>query len=128
MIDTITVYTFRDAMVRRGWTVDGAIALFDLLETYEEETGATLEFDPIAFDCQYSEQTLEELLDYYDDLKEDLKEFIQEEAQTTLPEYLQVRRIIASEESRNGFVLEWLRDNHGMACLSDRGTFIFSPC
>ena len=120
MIDTITVYTFRDAMVRRGWTVDGAIALFDLLETYEEETGATLEFDPIAFDCQYSEQTLEELLDYYDDLKEDLKEFIQEEAQTTLPECL--------EESRNDFVLEWLRDNHGMACLSDSGTFIFSPC
>ena len=120
MIDTITVYQFRDAMVQRGWTTDGAIALFDMLENYEEGTGITLEFDPIGFDSDYSEQTLEELLDYDDDLKEELDEFTQEESQITSPECL--------EPARNGFVLEWLRDNYGDACLSDGDTFIFRPC
>ena len=73
MKDTITIWQFRDAMVndRFGFSYEGATALFDYLTEYEGDTGEELDFDPIAFSCEWTEyENLEEALnDYSDDYK-----------------------------------------------------------
>tara|TARA_R110002012_G_scaffold18387_1_gene67644 strand:- start:481 stop:780 length:300 start_codon:yes stop_codon:yes gene_type:complete len=48
----------------------GLVRLFDYLEEYEESTGESIEFDPIAICCEYSEyQDLDEFHQDYN--KED---------------------------------------------------------
>jgi hypothetical protein len=61
MKTTVNVYQFRNEMTGHGFTRAGAVALFEYLEQYEEETGHELDFDPIAFRCDFTE---------YKDLKE----------------------------------------------------------
>ena len=39
----------------------GRLELYDMLTSYEDDTGEEIEFDPIAFCCEYSE---------YEDMKE----------------------------------------------------------
>ncbi len=53
----------------------GRRKLFDYLESYEEDTGTEIEFDVIAICCDYSEETISEVLKNYsldsiDDLRE----------------------------------------------------------
>ena len=38
-----------------SFSYEGRIALFDMLESFEECTGEELEFDPIAFCCDFTE-------------------------------------------------------------------------
>ena len=38
-----------------SWSYDGAKALADYLEEYEESTGEELEFDPVAIRCEFTE-------------------------------------------------------------------------
>ena len=38
-----------------SWSYDGALALADYLEEYEESTGEELELDPVAIRCEFSE-------------------------------------------------------------------------
>ena len=53
-----------------SFSYEGRIALFDMLESYEECTGEDLEFDPIAFCCDFTEyEDMEEFWKNYD--KED---------------------------------------------------------
>jgi hypothetical protein len=48
----------------------GRNALYEMLTSYEEDTGEEIEFDPIAFCCEYSEyENIEEFWQDYD--KED---------------------------------------------------------
>lgn len=69
----INVYTFAT------WFADyrpnqfsplGRIALFDMITGYEQDTGEEIEFDPVAFCCEYTEyHDMEEFWTVYD--KED---------------------------------------------------------
>ena len=63
MKDTINESQFVDEMSKKdhGFSYEGAKALFEHLTQYEEDCDKELEFDPIAFRCEYSE---------YDNLKE----------------------------------------------------------
>tara|TARA_R110002012_G_scaffold318122_2_gene535692 strand:+ start:1639 stop:1941 length:303 start_codon:yes stop_codon:yes gene_type:complete len=48
----------------------GRLELFDMLTSYEEDTGEEIEFDPIALCCEYTEyENMEEFWKVYD--KED---------------------------------------------------------
>ena len=49
-----------------NWTIQGAIALVEYLESIEDEIGEPIEFDPIAIRCDYSEyeSATEALSDY----------------------------------------------------------------
>ena len=38
-----------------NWSQNGALALAEYLEEYEESTGEELEFDPVAIRCEFSE-------------------------------------------------------------------------
>ena len=73
MKDTVTIGTFRNEMVNHGFSVKGSLALFDYLEHLEEDCGIELEYDPVAFRCDYNEyENFEELKRDYD--VEDLNE------------------------------------------------------
>ena len=74
MKQTVTKTQFTDIMTNHGFSYDGANALFEWLEEYEESTGEQLELDPIALRCEFAEYaTLKELRTDYDVQK--LKEY-----------------------------------------------------
>lgn len=63
-------------------------ALFDYLENYEEETGEKMEFDPVAFCCEYTE---------YENLAELKKDYSKIESMDDLKDHTQVIEIENSE-------------------------------
>ena len=70
MKDTVTEYTFIDEMIKHGFSYEGTKALFDHLEQYEQDSDHELEFDPIAFRCEYDEyESLKEVKENYQDIK-----------------------------------------------------------
>ena len=78
MKDTITKHQFVDEMSKKdhGFSYDGAKALFEHLTQYEEDCDHELDFDPIAFRCEYDEyENLKEVQDNYNDIEtlEDLR-------------------------------------------------------
>jgi hypothetical protein len=76
MKDTITVYQFSDAMIEHGFSYEGAKALFEYFEQYEQDTGEEMEFDPVAIRCDFDEyENLQEIKKNYQDIEtlEDLQ-------------------------------------------------------
>ncbi len=78
MKDTVTEYQFVDTMAQpqHGFTREGARALFEYLENFEQDTGEELEFDPVAIRCDFDEyESLEEVKENYQDIEtiEDLQ-------------------------------------------------------
>ena len=76
MKDTITEHTFTDEMIKHGFSYEGTKALFEHLTMFEEDCDHKLEFDPIAFRCEYDEyKNLEEVKENYQDIEtlEDLQ-------------------------------------------------------
>ena len=54
MKKTINFYEFKNWFTKyrpNNFSDDGLIALYDMLENYEQDTGEEIEFDPIAFCC-----------------------------------------------------------------------------
>ena len=93
MIDTITQDTFTDAMTQKGFgfSYEGANALFDYLEDLENDTETKINFDPIAFRCEYDEyESLKEVQENYQDIKslDDLRD------NTTVIEIPETKRLI----------------------------------
>ena len=91
MKDTVQEYTFTDTMINHGFSYEGSKALFEYLTQYEEDCDHELEFDPIAFRCEYDEyESLKEIKKNYQDIKnlDDLKEH------TTVIEIPNSKRII----------------------------------
>ena len=77
MKDTVTEHTFTNEMIKHGFSYEGTKALFEHFEQYEEECITELEFDPIAFSCQYDEyENIEEVKENYQDIEtlEDLEQ------------------------------------------------------
>jgi hypothetical protein len=73
MKDTITKFQFVEEMAqdKHGFSYEGATALFNYFEQYENECATEIEFDPIAFRCEYSEyDNFKEIQNDYNDLKD----------------------------------------------------------
>ena len=50
-----------------NFSYNGVRALYDMLTNYEEDTNEEIEFDPIAFCCEYTEyESIEEFWQDYD--------------------------------------------------------------
>ena len=78
MKDTITEYQFVDTMAQKqhGFSYEGAKALFEYFEQYEQDIGEEMEFDPIAIRCDFDEyESLEDIKKSYQDIEtlEDLQ-------------------------------------------------------
>ncbi len=73
MKTTVNFYQFKNWFEKNrpnNFSNDGLIALWEMLEEYEEGTGEEIEFDPIALCCEYSE---------YDDIHEFWKDYDKED-------------------------------------------------
>ena len=69
MKETISEYTFVDALTPTNFSYEGARALFQYIEDMEESTGEQIEFDPIAIRCEFTEyKNLKEVNEDYSDL------------------------------------------------------------
>ena len=78
MKDTITAHQFVDTMAQaqHGFTREGARALFEYFEQYEQDTGEEMELDPVAIRCNFDEyESLEDIKENYEDIEtlEDLQ-------------------------------------------------------
>ena len=87
----------------------GLYALYDYLDSLSDDMGEDIEYDPIAFCCEYGEMALEELWEEYDaegdiDINKDVDAFIKE---------LEDRRVII-EDIGNGLVNLTMADDVGM--------------
>ena len=70
MKDIIRHYQFTDEMVKHGFSYEGSKALFNYFEQYEEDCETEIEFDPIAFRCDFTEyENLKEVKENYQDIK-----------------------------------------------------------
>ena len=72
MKTTVNLYDFRDAFNRMGradaFSYEGLEILFNGLEEYEDDTGEEVELDVIALCCDFTEMTLNEIIQSYHDL------------------------------------------------------------
>ena len=73
MIQTINFNQFCDGFpesYKDNFSYEGKQALFNYFENYEEDTDETVEYDPVALCCEYSEyESLKELQENYTDIK-----------------------------------------------------------
>jgi hypothetical protein len=80
MKQTIGQYQFHDAFesIRPGnFSHEGLDALFNFLESLEDDTGEEMELDVIAICCDFSEMTLKEINQDYSRDYEDIDEAIE---------------------------------------------------
>ena len=73
MKTTVNFYDFRRWFEQNrphNFTREGLVALFNMLTSYEEDTGEEIEFDPIALCCEYSE---------YEDMEEFWQDYNKED-------------------------------------------------
>ena len=78
MKDTVTEYQFVDTMAQKqhGFSYEGAKALFQYFEQYEQDIGEEMEFDPVAIRCDFDEyESIEDVKKSYQDIEtlEDLQ-------------------------------------------------------
>jgi hypothetical protein len=108
MIQTISVYDFRDAFKRYGrgdqFSYEGLELIFDYIKEYEQSAGEQVEFDVIALCCEWCESTPEEIIEQYDP---DIKA----EGMT--------------EDELAAAVYEWLNDETQVAGVTDSGTVVY---
>jgi hypothetical protein len=109
MIQTLNKDQFRFQMNQirpDNFSYEGQGVLFDYFEQLEFDLGERIEFDPIAFCCEYAEMTMDEIFDAY-------------------PEVLELIDMDRPRESTYSIVVDYLNDN-GIYCGDTaQGTFIF---
>ncbi len=86
-------YQFREAfrLAERmdQFSYEGLEVLFDYLDNLSDDTGETIELDPVALCCEYYESSIQELIDNYnidvsdangdeDEIKAIVEEYLQE--------------------------------------------------
>ena len=70
MKTSVIKYEFVNEMSKHGFSYEGATALSDYFFELEQDTGEEIEFDPIAFRCQFDEyENLKEVKENYQDIK-----------------------------------------------------------
>ena len=74
MKKTVYLNEFVEDMTREGYgfSYKGAVALFNYFEEQEEECGIDIEYDPIAFRCEYTEyDSIDEVFENYYTIRDD---------------------------------------------------------
>lgn len=85
-----------------SWSVEGAEVLFDYLDEVSDDTGEPIEFDLVALRCDYSEDTVDDLIDQYDIDVSDAEDD-EDEKTDLVRDYLERNTAIVGETS-DGFV------------------------
>lgn len=85
-----------------SWSAEGAEVLFNYLEEMADIMGEPYEFDLVGLRCEYSEGTVDEIIDYYDIDVSDAEDD-EDEKTDLVRDYLERNTSIAGETS-DGFV------------------------
>ena len=85
-----------------SWSVEGAEVLFDYLDEVSFDTCASIEFDLVGLRCDYSEDTVDDLIDQYDIDVSDAEDD-EDEKTDIVRDYLERNTAIVGETS-DGFV------------------------
>jgi hypothetical protein len=107
MIDTVTEHTFTDVMTNKynNFSYEGAKALYNYLEQYEEDTGTQIEFDPVALRCEYSEyENLNEIIQEYESSYLNIKYGVHEGIKTL--EDLQEQTTVILINNSEGIIIQ----------------------
>ena len=85
-----------------SWSVEGAEVLFDYLDEVSDDTREPIEFDLVGLRCDYSEDTVDDLIDQYDIDVSDAEDD-EDEKTDIVRDYLERNTTIVGETS-DGFV------------------------
>lgn len=101
-----SVSQFQDAFDKMGrqnnFSYEGLEVLFDYLEEYSDATGEPVELDVIALCCDYSEDSIQDIIDNYSiDVSE--ADVDEDEIKDIVREHLNDNTIVCGETS-DGFV------------------------
>lgn len=100
IIETVTKSEFvGNETIRASFSYEAAGALFDWYSDLAEDCGEPVEFDPVAFRCEWSEYSLDQLQDDYGHLLED-----DQEAED-LPEVLENHTTIMKLDGVQGWLV-----------------------
>ncbi len=102
-----SVYQFREAFRLAGrmdqFSYEGLEVLFDYLDNLSEDTGETIELDPVALCCEYYESSIQELIDSYNIDVSEVDEDDPDSIVGVVREYLEDNTSICGKVS-DGFV------------------------
>ena len=115
MIQEITFNSFCDAFPESrqdSFTYEGKRALFDYLNSYEEDTGQKVELDIVALCCEYNEY--DNLSDYLKDYSTDIEqEDFKDEGVLDVEEYdkavleeIRNKTTLIEKEGSSGFIIQ----------------------
>ena len=86
-----------------NFSYEGRIVLFNYLEQFETEMGEEIEFDPIAFCCEFAEDTVEDIISQYGIEDKDLETW----------------------EDKKDEALMFLEDNTAVCGMTDELTIVY---
>jgi hypothetical protein len=112
MKQTIGLSQFQDefdAIRPNNFSYEGLQQLFDYFESYEDDTGEQIELDVIAICCEYSENTINECLDYYDIVDAEDKEDFE----------------LLSDYEKLSIIQDWLAKHTSVIGTTDQCTIIY---
>lgn len=93
---------FRAYDRKENFSYEGKRVLFDYLEEYENSTGESIELDIIALCCEFSEDSVEDIVqNYVIDIEEDMTD---EEKADIVEEYLEENTILLGKTDMGTFV------------------------
>ena len=98
-----------------NWSLEWAKALVEhwakALVEHMEELGEEIELDVVAIRCDYSETTLEEVLDQYEDIKKEFEEYKNREEQANAPIEEEDQEVIKQIISEYTTIIEVNKNN-----------------
>jgi hypothetical protein len=114
MKQTLTKDMFRFQMNQirpDNFSYEGQGVLFDYFEQYEDDIGEQIEFDPIAFCCEYAEADFQEIANELDDditdqLTEDCIGLDEAETAQKVAEYLREKTTVLGITSDNQIIYQ----------------------
>ena len=77
MINTLTTNQAVTELLKddnANWSYEGATALVEWIEDFEENQGEPIEFDPVGLRCEFSEYTATDLMEEYSMTLEEIRD------------------------------------------------------
>ncbi len=97
---------FRDMNRNDNFSYDGKRALFDYLESYEEDADTKIELDIIALCCEYTEyENIKEYLENYNAGIEKEEDEEEEDFNKRVLEEIQEKTTLIQIENSEGFII-----------------------
>jgi hypothetical protein len=106
MKQSINLYQFREAFrlhERENFSYEALGYLFDHLEQYEADTGEEMEMDVIGLCCDFSESSIDSIIDNYG---LDVTGLNEEEKHAYVSDYLNEETFVIAETGNNNYLYQ----------------------